>query len=162
MKRRDVDGSPASPDSAGFSLLEMLVVVAIVALLMALAVPILRRPPDHLRLEAAARVLASALRLSRAHAIARNADVVFTLDAERKLFASSAVLPTHIDPEIGIDMVFAAPERRGRSAGALRFFPDGTSSGADIFLTLGARRARIQVNWLTGEARLDLAGDGPT
>ena len=52
--------------------------------------------------------------------------------------------------------------RRGRAAGAIRFFRDGTSSGGEILLTLNKRRARISVNWLTGEARLDLAGSGPS
>jgi general secretion pathway protein H len=146
--------------SAGFTLIEMLVVMAILALVTALALPVLRPPPDKLRLEAAARTVASALRLSRTRAIAVNADVVLTIDADRRLLESSAVSATRIDPEISVNLILAAPERRGRSAGAIRFFADGTSSGGDIVLTLGARRARILVNWLTGQARLDLAGDG--
>lgn len=146
--------------SAGFTLIEMLVVMAILALVTALALPALRPPPDNLRLEAAARTVASALRLSRTQAIAINADVVLTIDADRRLFESSAGSAIRIDPEISVDLVLAAPERRGRSAGAIRFFADGMSSGGDIVLTLGAQRARIQVNWLNGQARLDLGGGG--
>lgn len=146
--------------SAGFTLVEMLVVLAILALGASLALPALRPPPDDLRLEAAARTLASALRLSRTGAIAGNAEIVLTIDADRRRFESTAVPAGRIDPDISIDMVLAAPERRGRSTGAIRFFADGTCSGGDIVLTLGARRARILVNWLTGQARLDLAGGG--
>ncbi|WP_334503297.1 GspH/FimT family pseudopilin [Bradyrhizobium sp. AZCC 1678] len=145
---------------AGFTLIEMLVVLAILALGSVLALPALRPPPDDLRLEAAARTVTSALRLSRTRAIAVNADVVLTIDAGRRLLESSAVSAIHIDPEISIEMILAAPERRARSIGAIRFFADGTSSGGDIVLALGARRARILVNWLTGQARLDLAGVG--
>ena len=142
--------------SAGFTLIEMLAVLAILALVASIALPVLRRPPDALRLEAAARMLASALRLTRAQAIAGNAELSLSIDADRRVFESPVHPATALDPEISIAMTVAAPERRAGAAGSIRFFPDGTSSGGDIDLTLGARRARIAVNWLTGLARLDL------
>ena len=148
--------------SAGFTVLEMLAVLAILGLVAALTIPTLRRPPDNLRLEAATRSLASALRLSRAQAISRNTDVLLTIHADRRTFASSTGLSIELDQEISVEMIFAAPLRRGRAAGAIRFFRDGTSSGGDIVLSLNKRRARISVNWLTGEARLDLAASGPS
>jgi general secretion pathway protein H len=148
--------------SAGFTLFEMLAVLAILGIVAALAIPALRRPPDNLRLEAATRSLASALRLSRAQAIGRNADVVVTVNADRRIFASTTGQRIELDQEISVEMIFAAPLRRGRAAGSIRFFRDGTSSGGDILLTLNKHGARISVNWLTGEARLDLATSGPS
>ena len=143
--------------AAGFSLFEMLVVLMILSLLTALALPNLRRAPDNLRLEAAGRKLASALRFSRVAAIARNADVVLTVDAERRSFAFSSGATIQLEPDISVQMIFAAPLRRGRGTGAICFFPDGTSSGGDILLALDQRRVRICVNWLTGDAELELA-----
>ena len=143
--------------TAGFTLFELLVVLMIMSLVTALALPSLRRAPDHLRLEAAARTLASALRFSRVAAMARNADVVLSVDAERRSFAFSGGATIELEPEISVHMVVAAPLRRGRGVGAIRFFPDGTSSGGDIVLALDQRRVRISVNWLTGDAELDLA-----
>ena len=159
---RPLDSSVVSRTSAGFTLLEMLVVLVILGLVAALALPTLRRPPDNVRLEAAARTLASALRFSRVQAISRNDDVVVTMHADRRILESSTGSAIQLDQEISVEMIFAAPERRGRAAGAIRFFADGTSSGGDIVLTLDRRQARISVNWLTGEARLDLAGNGPS
>jgi general secretion pathway protein H len=143
--------------TAGFTLFEMLVVLMIVSLVTALTLPSLRRTPDHLRLEAAGRSLASALRFSRVAAIARNADLVLSVDVERKSFAFSSGSTIQLEPEISVHMIFAAPLRRGRGVGVIRFFPDGTSSGGDIVLALGQRQVRISVNWLTGDAELDLA-----
>lgn len=141
----------------GFTLIEMLVVLSIIALVASVSVPLLRRPPESLRLEAAARTLAAALRASRAEAIARNADATLVLDAgQRTLQAGGTVL--HLDDDVSIEMKLAVPERQSATAGAIRFFPDGMSSGGDIILRIGRREARIAVNWLTGEARIDLSG----
>jgi general secretion pathway protein H len=147
--------------SAGFTLLEALAVLAILGLVAALTLPSLRRPPDKLRLEAATRTLMSALRFSRAEAIARNNDVIVTMHVDRRSLESSTGSALQIDRDISVEMIFAADRRRD-GAGSIRFFPDGTSSGGEIILSLDKRRARILVNWLTGEARLDLAGNGPS
>jgi general secretion pathway protein H len=158
MTTADAKRSVARPNAAGFTLVEVLVVLAILTLTAAMTLPVMRRPPDGVRLESAARDIASTLRLSRAVAIVRNEDVDFTIDVERKIMQSSSVPPVQIDNDISIEIVFAAPQRRARDAGTIRFFADGTSSGGDILLEIGRRRARISVPWSTGAARLDLAG----
>ena len=159
---KPTDPSLVPRTSTGFTLLEALMVLAILGLVAALTLPTLRRPPDKLRLEAATRTLMSALRFSRVEAIARNDDVIVTIHVDRRILESSTGSAIQIDQEISVEVIFAAAERRRGSAGAIRFFPDGTSSGGDIILTLNKRRARISVNWLTGEARLDLAPNGPS
>jgi general secretion pathway protein H len=149
-------GRPESePSSAeGFTLLEMLVVIVILALATAVAMPILARPSDGVRLQATARDLINALRLTRAMAIARNAEVALTIDVDKRTFASAAVRTQSFGPDIAAELTFAEPERAARSTGGFRFFPDGSSSGGDVRLRLRGSEAKICVNWLTGEAQL--------
>jgi general secretion pathway protein H len=147
--RRPLDRSLA----AGFTLLEMLVVMTIMALVITIAVPMLGRPSNTLLLETTARDLAGALRLTRAAAIAQNIDIALDIDVDRHTFKSAAIPLQSFPPDIVAELKVAEPERVSSTHGAFRFFPDGSSTGGDVVLRLHDTEARICVNWLTGEAR---------
>ncbi|HLH91730.1 MAG TPA: GspH/FimT family pseudopilin [Xanthobacteraceae bacterium] len=141
--------------TAGFTLVEMLAVLAILALVAGMAVPYLRgSASDRVRLEAASRHLAAALRLSRAAAVLRQTEVALVVDTDRHEFASAAVPRETFDQDIAVQLEIAEPERANPSRGGVRFFADGSSTGGEITLRLGNREARICVNWLAGETRL--------
>jgi general secretion pathway protein H len=131
----------------------LLVVVTILALAAGVAMPMLARPSDTVRLAAGARDLLGALRVSRAAAIARNTEVALRIDVDRRTFESPVVPRRSFGADVTAQLVFAEPERRGRS-GAFRFFPDGSATGGDVRLVLNGKDARICVDWLTGEARI--------
>lgn len=150
MTRRSQPGHSA----AGFTLLEMLIVIAMLALATAVAMPVFTRPSDGVRLQATARNLIDALRLTRAMAIARNAEIALAIDVDKRVFASAAIRAQSFGPDMTAELTFAQPEQTARSTGGFRFFPDGSSSGGDVRLRLRGREARICVNWLTGEAQL--------
>lgn len=137
----------------GFTLLEMLVVLAMLGLVAGVALPSLRQTPPGLRIEASARTLCAALRLTRMRAIATNSEMTLMVDADRKTYWSPAVRETALLQEAAIEMAVADSQRHGRNRGGFLFFPGGGSTGGDIGLTLFGRRAAIHVNWLTGEAR---------
>ena len=140
--------------TAGFTLIELLVALAIIALVAGIGVAYLGgSPSDRIRLEAAARHLAEGLRVSRAAAVLRNAEIALTVDADRHTFESPAVSRRRIDSEIAVRLTIAEPERLTSARGGFRFFPDGSSTGGEILLGLRGREARICVNWLSGEAR---------
>jgi general secretion pathway protein H len=149
MGRRRLDCSSV----AGFTLIEMLVVMTIMALVATIAVPLLTQPSNTLRLETTARDLAGALRLTRATAIAQNVDITLDIDVDRHTFQSAAIPLQSFAPGIVAELKVAEPERATPSRGAFRFFSDGSSTGGDVVLRLRDKEARICVNWLTGEAR---------
>jgi general secretion pathway protein H len=141
--------------ATGFTLLEMLIVIAILALATAVAMPILTRPSDGVRIRSTGRDLVNAMRLTRAMAIARNAEIALSIDVDKRTFTSPAIRVQSFGPDMVAEITFAEPERTTRSTGGFRFFPDGSSSGGDVRLRLRGREAKICVNWLTGNAQLD-------
>src|SRR5215470_2274338 len=139
-------------DVAGFTLLEMLVVLTILGLLVAVAMPFLPAPSESLRLRTTARELTSALRFTRASAITRGSELTLAVDVERRTFESPVVPLRSFGRDILVQMNVAAPERSTPSRGGFRFFADGSSTGGELTLRLRAMEERICVNWLTGEA----------
>src|SRR6266851_4843445 len=98
----------------GFTLIELVVVLAIVALLLAIVLPFGLHRRGHDELASGAREIAGALRLARSRAILVNRPASFVVDV------------------------------------AIRFFPDGSSTGGGVALSLGGERYDILVDWLTG------------
>jgi general secretion pathway protein H len=138
---------------AGFTLVEMLVVVTIIALIASVALPVLGRPSDKLRLRAIADGMIAALRLTREAAIVRNIETVLMIDADKHSLQSVVVPPRRFAPEVVAKLQFAAPEQSGQSAAGFRFYPDGSSTGGTLTLLLHDQQEIICVLWLTGEAR---------
>jgi general secretion pathway protein H len=140
---------------AGFTLLELLVVVALMALAVGVALPILNgKPTDNLRLRAAVYDLAGAVRATRSAAILRGTQAVLIVDVDHHTLTSSALPQRRFAADIVAQLQVAAPERLSPSGGGIRFYPDGTSTGGDVRLSLHGRESRICVNWLTGEPRV--------
>ena len=141
----------------GFTLLEMLAVLAIIALLAGLSTQLVHPAAPHLRLEGAARGLCAALRATRARAISSNEEATLVVDLARKSYFSPSVHETLLPAEMRVQVSAAKGQRDfGENAG-LKFFPSGASSGGDIILEIGGNRATIQVNWLTGGTRCDVS-----
>jgi general secretion pathway protein H len=131
--------------AAGFTLMEMLVVLVILGLMLGL---VLTRGPMRSRrldLDAAARTLADSLRLARAQAIARNQVVSVPV-------GPGAVWPAGIAaPRLPADIAVAG-------SGAIVFAPDGSSSGGTVTLATEGRRVQVEVNWLTGRVAVGSVG----
>jgi general secretion pathway protein H len=141
--------------AAGYTLLELLVVVAIMALVASIAVPFISgSASDTLQLNAAVHVLTGAIRATRANAILRDTQAVLIIDADKRTFSSPAIPARAFGSDIDAHLQVAEPERLSPSRGGIRFYPDGTSTGGDVRLSLHGHEARICVNWLTGEPRL--------
>lgn len=123
----------------GFSLLELLVVLAISAALVAMASAQFSRLSSLVQLKAAAREVAATLRQARSRAIAEQRETTLVLDARARRF-----------PEVALELVVGQAQALGEHAGAIRFFPDGSSTGARVRLLAKGRMQVVDVDWLTG------------
>jgi general secretion pathway protein H len=133
----------------GFTLLELLVVLAIMGAL--LGVVIARGPVRSrgLQTRAAAGALAQTLRAARAQAIDRHSVVTVAIDPVRRQFAADDGPMRHLDPDMAVEVL--GPALKGPDDTRLiRFGPDGSASGGEILLGTAGRRLRIDVEWLTG------------
>ena len=138
--------------SAGFTLVELLVVMGIMAIVLVVVVNA-RPKAATTRIAVTARAVGATLQLARAQAMASNTETVFRIDTDRLQFGLPRSM--HSFPRGMTVAMTVAETERVADVGGIRFFPDGQSSGGEIALTLDGRSARIAVNWLTGESQLN-------
>jgi general secretion pathway protein H len=135
----------------GFTLIELVVVLAIAALLLAIVLPFTFNRRGRDELSGGAREIAGALRLARSQAIIENRPVRFVVDIENGFYRAPGASAAHAVPAGShISLYTAQEEQLNGTTGAIRFFPDGSSTGGGIGLSLGAERYDILVDWLTG------------
>lgn len=139
----------------GFTILELLVVLAIMALALALAQPLIGRTADRLRLESAQTALLNALKTTRAAAIIRGTEASLVIDLNARTFQSPALPMTMLPAKVELALKVAGLETTDRSHAEIHFYPDGSSTGGDLTLQLEDRIARLCVHWLTGLPRED-------
>lgn len=139
----------------GFTILELLVVLAIIALGLALAQPLIGRTADRLRLESAQTALLNALKTTRAAAIIRGTEASLVIDLNARTLRSPALPATMLPAKVELALKVAGLETTDRSHAEIRFYPDGSSTGGDLTLKLDDRIARLCVHWLTGLPRDD-------
>ena len=140
---------------AGFTLLEMIAALALVALAVSLVMPRLSASRQSLRLRTLAVEMASNMKIARTEAMKTNTDTVFVLDTTNRSYSAAGAVPKkQIPREITVSFESQAAESNGPSRAGFRFRPDGTASGGSIKLQTGANTTAISVDWLTGAVTL--------
>lgn len=146
------------PRSRGFTLLELLVVLVIAAMLMAVTPPLISRVMPGVELRSATRNIASALRYARSRAATSGSEATVRLDLEnRRMTTTGRSRGYEIPKSLKIDLLTAESETEGDQIGAVRFYPDGGSTGGRVTLSLvdnEERRLAVDVDWLTGQIRV--------
>jgi general secretion pathway protein H len=134
----------------GFTLIELLVVLAVMGFVLVLVTAYKPMWSNGLSLEATASELASGLRLARAEAIAGNRPVAFEMDLPGHRYSIGKGAPRALPPALAIEMLTIRGERLSPDVAAIRFNPDGSSTGGRITIAEAKRRVAVGVDWLTG------------
>ena len=160
------------PQTAGFTLLELLVVLAIAGMLVALVPAAVSAVVPGMKARTAAYDMASTLRDARNLAISQSTPVDVVFDPESASYAIAGSPPTVLPR----GMALVIQERSGyvsetrrvarqssfdrEEPVSLRFYPDGSSSGLDV--RLGPEEGGgyiVAVDWLFGGASVTEAQD---
>lgn len=134
----------------GFTLVELLVVMAIAGLMLAVTPPLISAALPGVELKASARRTAGALRLTRERAISSGRDQAWQIDIETHRYRIGEDRQGRLPDGLELRLVAAEREMRDDSQGGIRFYPDGSSSGGRVILARDGRGYQVGVNWLTG------------
>lgn len=143
----------------GFSLMELVVVMVLIAALAGLGATALNAGLPGQQLRAAAREVAGELRFTRAQAIASGRAQEFRLDMRNRRWTSADQREGQLDAAVNVLATTARSEQPVEDVAVVRFFPEGAATGGRIVLSRGQAAWRVDVAWLTGEVTLQ-RGDG--
>ncbi|GGO80155.1 hypothetical protein GCM10011348_16230 [Marinobacterium nitratireducens] len=157
-----------SPRQAGFTLLELMVVLVMASLMLSLVVPRFAAVLPGVELKSYTQKTAALLRKLRSQAMAESRLVALSLDSEAHQIRVSGLdapiavpedisLTLNDDGSLALGNEIVLPESFGVSEAlpSIRFYPDGSSSGGDLTLTSAGGGYAIRVDWLTGQVSID-------
>lgn len=136
-------------------MIEMIVVIVLIGIVASVVAFSFAKSLSGARIQAASRDLVAALRYTRGQAIVKGEQKVLMLDLEKNAYQAPGKGETKLPEDMVLRLTTAQKELTSESAGGIRFFPDGSSTGGNIAVVLGEREWKINVGWLTGEITLD-------
>lgn len=142
---------------AGFTLLELMVVLVIAIGIVTLVAPRLGALMPGLEQKGAVRDIATALRFARGRAIATRQDTAVVFDLKNKTYRIQGVAREKVEniaKQLNIELVTGRSELLDESTGAISFFPDGSSTGGQVEIEARGRSFIIDVMWLTGKVSI--------
>ena len=131
----------------GFSLLELLMVIVLIALMMALVGTSISRSVSNAELRSASRGLLAALRYTQTHAIVTHQEQILTIDMENLSYQAPDRKVISFPEGIEVSMVTAESELLSDQVGGIRFFPDGGSTGGQVTVHVNNRHQQCAQPW---------------
>ena len=139
----------------GVTLLELLIVMALMAILAGVVMPMFGGGVSTTELRGSARQIAAGLRSARSEALAQRRETFLVLDVAGKRFKVDRDPREHKLPAgVELKLFTAQNDLVDASTGAIRFFPDGGSNGGRITIAAGTRKYEVDIDWLTGRVAI--------
>lgn len=152
--------------SAGFTLVELMVVLSIAGLLVALVPPLYSQVVPGARLRTFTHDFAASLRGARSRAVVSNRQIDVRVIADPPSYAVADGHPVRLPRGVQMTAFEYSPNQQqtlvdahaitGRAV-SIRFYADGSSNGALIKVAGGSTAYRVDVSWLLGETRISEA-----
>jgi general secretion pathway protein H len=138
---------PKSNVDAGFTLMEMLVVLAIIALTAAIALPSISTKKREIDVNALS--IENLLAEARLAAVSKHVitNVIFE-KVSNSFVGFDRAHAVRLSPDMSAQIITG---KREDALPRFTFLPDGTSSGGAISLQQGKDLRQIQISWLSGK-----------
>ena len=147
--------SPAGEQTAGYTLVELLVVLTVIGLLIAAAPAILSAARPGVEAKTAAQNLANDLRAARTAAVAGDSVTRVVVDAPTKSYVIEPGRLIHrLSPALTLAL-FGPHGEAIKTRTEFRFYPDGSSTGGSIGIAEAGQRHWVVDHWLTGRITVD-------
>jgi general secretion pathway protein H len=136
---------------SGFTLLEVVCVLAIIAMVAAVLLPSIPRGTSRSRLQAYALEIGTLLEADRNAAIRRRTAITTEVDAvSRSIRSGTGTSTIHVPTDVQFDAALASRCNQREAGLSIVFFASGMSCGGVIALTRLGAGYQIRVNWFTG------------
>jgi general secretion pathway protein H len=130
-------------------------VLALIAMMAAVLLPLIPRHTSRSRLQAYALQTAALLKADRNTAIRRGVDVATLVDATGRSIRSGATADmVQIPDDVRFEALLPQTCNRRQALSTISFFASGMSCGGAIALTRLDAGYEIRVNWLTGRIEI--------
>lgn len=139
---------------AGFTLLELLAVLVILALSAAAVMSVGRNSLESARVRAFLLQSEALFRDARTAAIETRRETSVLIDTGARQLSSSST-GRRVDMPKGVSLDAKVAKPRGKDLPSVRFFPSGASTGGELSFHFRGRSYALRINWLTGRADVE-------
>jgi len=141
----------------GFTLIELMVVFAILALVMSVAPSAYDKMKTSMEYRDVVRGVVTDMRAARQQAVLTGRDAIFAVDLEHSQYGVEGGKPRSIPSEVELRAIVADSEARGAYF-AIRFLPSGGASGGSVdVLRHSGDGVRLRVDWFSGRVEQEPA-----
>ena len=138
------------PRARGFTLIELVVALALAALMVALVPPALEKLRDGMHYRDTVRAIVTELRAARQRSRTEGTEVRFFVDLAGRRFGLDERNLRSVPQPLQVRVTVAGIEWRAEQVGAIRFLPQGGATGGSVdILRPAGGGVRITVDWLS-------------
>jgi general secretion pathway protein H len=153
-----------NPPDAGFTMVELVVVLVLIGLMTAVTLPVFTPALEALKFKAAARKIASTFNYARSTAVFRQAPQGVTFDMDENTYSIEGVTVNNgteprrttatvsLPPQVAITAMDVLDDNAVAGGGKIIFYPDGSSSYGSVTIRnkVTDESVRIAVDIFTG------------